>query len=122
MLTYTAWGRLLDTVPIYHHYNPNRSGWKKNIIQDKVTGAFYAVFESNGFSYLGLIDVTTGKILNKVKLAFKYVDKIRVNNNFVYYVYRPFESTQKKYLYKEQLPYYLSKSSVFQQPDDLKQD
>jgi len=122
LLTYTAWGRLLDTVPIYHHYNPNRSGWKKNIIQDKVTGAFYAVFESNGFSYLGLIDVTTGKILNKVKLAFKYVDKIRVNNNFVYYVYRPFESTQKKYLYKEQLPYYLSKSTVFQQPDDLKQD
>jgi hypothetical protein len=71
----------------------------------------------NGFSYLGLIDISTGKISNKVKLAFKYVDKIRVNNNFVYYVYRPYESTQKKYLYKEQLPYSISKSAVFQQPE-----
>ncbi|MCF8410811.1 MAG: hypothetical protein K9G31_05885, partial [Crocinitomicaceae bacterium] len=114
---YSSYGEALKTVPIYHHYNPNRSGWKKQIIQDKVTGALYAIFEMNGFSYLGLIDILTGKISNKVKLAFKYVDKIRVNNNFVYYVYRPYESTQKKYLYKEQLPYSISKSTVFQQPE-----
>jgi hypothetical protein len=114
---YSSYGEALKTVPIYHHYNPNRSGWKKQIIQDKVTGALYAIFEMNGFSYLGLIDISTGKISNKVKLAFKYVDKIRVNNNFVYYVYRPYESTQKKYLYKEQLPYSISKSAVFQQPE-----
>jgi hypothetical protein len=92
------------------------------MIQDKETGAFYGVFETNGYSYLGLIDVTSGKIINKVKLAFKYVDKIRVNNNFAYYVYRPFESTQKKYLYKEQLPYFLPNASVFQQPVSTKQD
>ncbi len=119
---FSSWGRALDTIPIYHHYNPAKTGWKKNIIQDKETGAFYGVFELNGFSYLGLIDVLSGKITNKVKLAFKYVDKIRVNNNFVYYVYRPFESTQKKYLYKEQLPYFLPNSSVFQQPTPEKQD
>ena len=119
---FSSWGRALDTIPIYYHYNPTKTGWKKNMIQDKETGAFYGVFETNGYSYLGLIDVTSGKITNKVKLAFKYVDKIRVNNNFVYYVYRPFESTQKKYLYKEQLPYFLPNASVFQQPVSTKQD
>jgi hypothetical protein len=119
---FSSWGRALDTIPIYYHYNPTKTGWKKNMIQDKETGAFYGVFETNGYSYLGLIDVTSGKIINKVKLAFKYVDKIRVNNNFVYYVYRPFESTQKKYLYKEQLPYFLPNGSVFQQPVSTKQD
>jgi hypothetical protein len=33
------------------------------------------------------------------------VEKIRVHNNKVFFVYRPFESTQKRFLYKEKLPY-----------------
>jgi hypothetical protein len=115
MLIFNVFGDVIDTVSIYHHYNPRKTGWKKNVIQDKVTGAIYAVFELNGFSYLGLIDGKTGKIDKKVKLAFKYVDKIRVNNNFVYYIYRPFESLQRKYLYREQLPYFIKPNQVFQQ-------
>jgi hypothetical protein len=114
-LIFNVFGDIIDTTAVFHHYNPRKSGWKKNVIQDKVTGAIYAVFESNGFSYLGLINVNTGKIDKKVKLAFKYVDKIRVNNNFVYYIYRPFESLQRKFLYREQLPYSIKENQVFQQ-------
>jgi hypothetical protein len=110
---FSVLGKIIDTVPIFHHYNPRKIGWKKNLIQDKVTGAIYALFELNGFSYLGLIDVKTGSIVNKVRLNFKYVDKIRVHNNFVYYIYRPFESLQKKYLYREQLPYKIPVNEVF---------
>ena len=115
LLIFSALGRILDTVNIYHHYNPRKSGWKKNLVQDKVTGAIYAIFEVNGFSYLGLINVRSGKIENRVKLTFKYVDKIRVNNNFAYYIYRPFESLQRKYLYREQLPYKFQENEVFNQ-------
>ena len=115
LLIFNVFGDIIDTTAVFHHYNPRKSGWKKNVIQDKVTGAIYAVFESNGFSYLGLINVNTGKIDKKVKLAFKYVDKIRVNNNFVYYIYRPFESLQRKFLYREQLPYSIKENQVFQQ-------
>jgi len=115
LLVFSVLGKIIDTVPVYHHYNPRKMGWKKNLIQDKVTGAIYALFELNGFSYLGLIDVKTGLIGDKVRLNFKYVDKIRINNNFVYYIYRPFESLQKKFLYREQLPYKIPENEVFQQ-------
>jgi hypothetical protein len=115
LLIFNFFGDVIDTIAVFHHYNPRKSGWKRNVIQDKVTGAIYAVFELNGFSYLGLINVNTGKIDKKVKLAFKYVDKIRVNNNFVYYIYRPFESLQRKFLYREQLPYSIKVNQVFQQ-------
>lgn len=115
LLIFNVFGDLVDTLAVYHHYNPRKSGWKKNVIQDKVTGAIYAVFELNGFSYLGLIDVNTGRIEKKVKLVYKYVDKIRVNNNFVYYIYRPFESLQRKFLYREQLPYFVKQNEVFEQ-------
>ena len=115
LLIFNVFGDIIDTVAVFHHYNPRKSGWKKNVIQDKVTGAIYALFELNGFSYLGLIDVNTGNIDKKVKLSFKYVDKIRVNNNFVYYIYRPFESLQRKFLYREQLPYTIKKNQVFNQ-------
>lgn len=115
LLIFNVFGDIINTVSIYHHYNPRKTGWKKNVIQDKVTGAIYAVFELNGFSYLGLIDVKTGEIDKKVKLSFKYVDKIRVNNNFVYYIYRPFESLQRKFLYREQLPYSIKQNHVFHQ-------
>jgi hypothetical protein len=115
LFIFNVFGDLVDTLAVYHHYNPRKSGWKKNVIQDKVTGAIYAVFELNGFFYLGLIDVNTGRIENKVKLAYKYVDKIRVNNNFVYYIYRPFESLQRKFLYREQLPYFVKSNQVFEQ-------
>jgi hypothetical protein len=115
IMIFSVLGNLIDTVPIYHHYNPRKIGWKKILIQDKVTGAIYALFELNGISYLGMIDVKTGNIGNKVRLNFKYVDKIRVHNNFVYYIYRPFESVQKKYLYREQLPYKIGANNVFQE-------
>lgn len=105
MFTYSSEGEPIDSVGVYHHYNPKSTGWKKQLIQDQVTGQIYAVFDRSGFSYIGLVDTQTGQISEQVKLEFRYVDKIAIHNNFVYYIYRPFESIQKKYLYKERLPY-----------------
>ena len=102
---YNKFGESMDSIAIYHHYNAKQTGWQSQLIQDKITGAVYAIYEKTGSTYLGLINLKTGNITEKVKLGFRYVDKIRVHNNVVYYVYRPFESTQKKFLYKENLPY-----------------
>jgi hypothetical protein len=109
---YSAVGDLIDSVPIYHHYNPKSTGWKNQMVQDRITGQIYAVFDKAGFSYLGNIDLNTGKINELVRLEFRYVDKIAVHNNTVYYVYRPFESVQKRFLYSESLPYKFKKSTV----------
>lgn len=105
LFTYDMEGNPIDSVEIYHHYKPRKSGWQKQLIQDNVTGEIYALFDRAGYSYLGRIDIKTGEVSEQVKLTNRYVGKIAIHNNFVYYVYRPFESVQKKYLYKERLPY-----------------
>jgi len=105
LLIYDIEGKRLDSIPIYHHYQAKETGWRRNVLQDRVTGSIYATYEKDGSCYLGLMNIKTGEISEKVKLTFRYVDKIRVHNNYVYYIYRPFESIQKKFLYKEKLPY-----------------
>lgn len=100
-MVYSIDGNLMDSIPLYHHYQAKETGWRRNVIQDRVTGSIYTTYEKDGYCYLGLVNVKTGEISEKVKLTFRYVDKIRVHNNYVYYVYRPFESIQKKFLYKE---------------------
>jgi hypothetical protein len=105
LLIYNIEGKRLDSIPIYHHYQAKETGWRRNVLQDRVTGSIYATYEKDGSCYLGLLNIKTGEITEKVKLTFRYVDKIRVHNNYVYYIYRPFESIQKKFLYKEKLPY-----------------
>lgn len=112
LFSFDQFGTALDTVSIYHHYQPKYTGWQKELVQDRGTGQVYAVFDKAGFTYLGLIDLKSGEITEKVKLEFRYIDKIAVQNNFVYYVYRPFESTQKKFLYKERLPYDFGQAKI----------
>lgn len=112
MYFFDAAGNKLDSVSIYHHYQPKTTGWDKQLIQDRFTGEIYALFDKAGYSYLGQIDLKTGEIKEKVRLEFRYIEKIAIQNNFVYYIYRPFESTQKKFLYKERLPYNYGKSNV----------
>lgn len=98
-------GEVLDSVPIYHHYNKRRTGWQANVIQDRVTGQVYGVFERAGYTYIGFIDTKTGEINEQIKLKNRYAHEIQINGNSVYYIYRPYESAQKKFLYKERLPY-----------------
>lgn len=102
---YDGSGDSLTSVSIYHHYDKRETGWKNEIIKDKETGEFYALFERHGYSYLSKINVSTGQLGNQIKLKYKYVENISILSNHAYYIYRPFESAQKKYLYKERLPY-----------------
>ena len=103
--TFDAVGNKIDSIPIYHHYDKRHTGWESNLIQDRVTGQVYAVFDRGGYMYLGWVDTKTGEINEQVELEYRYAHDIQVFNNHIYYIYRPFESPQKKYLYKERLPY-----------------
>ena len=109
---FDAEGEPIDSVSIYHHYQPKSTGWKKQLIQDPITGVIYAVFDKAGYTYIGKIDTKTGEIYEKVRMEFRYIDKISVHDNNVYYVYRPFESVQKRFLYRERLPYEFGQSKV----------
>jgi hypothetical protein len=112
LYTFDAKGNELDSVGIYHHYNPRSTGWQKQLVQDRETGQIYAVFDRAGYTYLGWVDTKTGEITEQVKLHYRYVDKVAVHGNFVYYIYREFESTDKKTLFRERLPYDFGKGTT----------
>ena len=103
--TFNAKGDKIDSISIYHHYDKKHTGWESNLIQDRSTGQIYAVYDRAGYSYLGLVDTETGEINEQIMLEYRYAQNIAIHNNFIFYIYRPFESSQKKFLYKERLPY-----------------
>lgn len=119
MFRYSKAGDLLDSLPIYYHLQPKQTGWKKQLIQDQTTGQIYLVFEKAGIVSLRRLDVASGKLEETIPLSFKYCDKILIRGNSVYYTYRPFESAQKKFLYRERLPIYYP-SVTTNQGDDLR--
>ena len=103
MTVYTPMGEVSRRTPLLFHYHKDKTGWKRVILKDESTQALYALFEKDGISMLGKIDLTTGQIHSKHRLYHKYVEKIRIHRGNVYYIYRPFESIQKRFLYKERL-------------------
>jgi hypothetical protein len=100
--------------PISYHTDKKKSGWRKSLIQDPVTQNIYIVYEQAGYGILKEFSTTTFSETGSYALHFRYAEKIRVFNGDVYYTYRPFESLQKKYLYKEPLNKMAGQPKVFQ--------
>jgi hypothetical protein len=98
---YDLLGNPLDSIPITHHLQPKKSGWKNKILQDQFTGELYGMYEKAGQTTLRRIDVSSGQTRERIVLRYKYIDKLMLRNNAAFYTYRPFESAQKKYLYQE---------------------
>jgi len=92
-----------DSVRIFYHKDAKKSGWEQPLIQDTENDIIYGIFERNGYTYLSKINLQTGLIEHNFKLNFKYVESIHVKDGYVYYIYRPYESIQKKYIYRERL-------------------
>lgn len=94
---------MMDSVSINYHKDSKKSGWEQPLIQDEKNGKVYAMFTRSGYTYLHEIDLVTGIILKSFKLYYKYVERIKIVNGQVFYIYRPFETVQKKYIYREKL-------------------
>lgn len=109
---YNEVGDLLDSVPIFYHLQEKENGWKKELQQDPLTGQVYSIYEKNGQYTLKRIDLKTGEAIESVPLHHKYPDKILVRGNVVYYTYRQFETAQKKYLWREKLPFRFPRTDV----------
>ncbi|HLP11497.1 MAG TPA: hypothetical protein VK177_06135 [Flavobacteriales bacterium] len=93
---------LLDSSAINYHLGKDGKNWKKQLMIDDVTRKIYSVFEKNGTFILAEIDAR-GRITRNTNLDYKYPEKIKVHNGYMYFNYRPFESQQNKYLYKQPL-------------------
>ncbi len=92
-----------DSIPISYHKERESRFWQEQIIFDPIQERCFAVYERLGNAYLKQINLETGALGEAIQLTYRYPERINVYNGEVYYLYRPFESPQKKFLYREVL-------------------
>lgn len=95
--------KIIDSVKISYHHPKNWREWKKQLYVDDYENKVYAFFSKNEHHYLKQIDFQTGKEIKTYKLKHPSAEKIKIRDGYVYYIYRPFESTQEKFLYRERI-------------------
>lgn len=100
---YSKQNVLIDSIRISYHHPKNWREWKKRLIVDETENKVYAFFSRNGRHYLKHISHQTGKELGTYKLKHHSAEKIKIKDGYVYYVYRPFASTQERFLYRERI-------------------
>lgn len=103
LFLYDRSGKQIHASKISYHHPANWKEWDRSIHQDEKTGELYARFEKGGFYQLKRIDIRTGQITGSFKITSQYVNHIHIKDGDVYYIFRPTESIQKKYLYKERI-------------------
>jgi hypothetical protein len=91
----------LDSIPISYHKDKDKKNWEQPILKDKDENKLYSLFLKHGYYFLKQINLNDGSTLVSFKLNYRYVENVKVENGYAYYIYRPYESSQKKYLYRE---------------------
>ena len=86
-----------------YHQAPKGEKWEQPIIKDKLEELIYAIYNGGGYTYVRQLKYRTGIIGKTTKLKFRFIENIKIENGYVYYIYRPFETSQKRFLYREKL-------------------
>jgi hypothetical protein len=100
---YNVQNKLIDSIKITYHHPKNWREWKKQLFVDEAENKVYAFFSKNGHHYLKQIHHQTGKEILTYKLQHHSAENIKIKEGYVYYVYRPFGSTQERFLYREKI-------------------
>lgn len=77
--------------------------WTGDILIDEQSGKIYTHFVSNGQYTLYRIDLNTGLLKKRLGLFHYYPEKIRVNNDFVYYLFDVSADPDNKMLFRQEL-------------------
>ena len=94
-------GRKIDSISISYNHPKNWKEWKNVMLKDDVENTIYAVYEKNGHKYIKQISLQNGKEQGRYTLQFHSADRLKIHDGYAYYIYRPFESTQEKFFYRE---------------------
>lgn len=100
---YDQSNRVVDSVEIEYHKSHGSMKWKKELVKDIGNDDIYAVFQKNGYYYLNYIDTKQGKLNGAFKMSDKYTEKMKIKDDYVYYVYDPQDRFQTPFLYREQI-------------------
>jgi len=75
----------IRSVNIDYHKNRN---WNEIIIIDQIENLAYTIMTENNFEVLYLINLLDGTISKKVRIPYIYPYKIKVNNGFLYVLFK----------------------------------
>ena len=76
------------------------SHWKEEIISDERCKKVYTLFVRDGISSLREINLENGKLMQTIKIPkFKFIEKIKINDNKLYFLYRKTASDELKAIY-----------------------
>jgi hypothetical protein len=103
LLRFDWTGQALDSISIDYHKIQRPDKWNEELFKDKRTNHIYTTSTRNGYTHIYRINTTTGKKQHLKQLTYRYCSNLRIHDGWVYYIYRPYEDIQKRYLYKEQL-------------------
>lgn len=74
--------------------------WEKVLLKDDLRNEAYTLFSKEGFYTISKISLKDGTLSGSWKIDQQYVKNIKVNDGTIYFIYRPFESSQTTHLYK----------------------
>lgn len=106
---YSKYGKLIDEKEILFHRKEKSiaiilktyemdPAFTRIILMDEGFGKFYALYINSGIHTLIEVNMDTGKLGKRIEIPeFAYIDRIRVHNNAVYFMYL-----------KKIAPYYMS--------------
>jgi hypothetical protein len=100
---YNLKGELMDSSSFSYHLKKHPIKWGKEIFLDKVENKIYTYQKHWGNIEIIRLNLQTAAEEGMMRLSFSFVEKIRVNDGWVYYTYRPFESSTYRYLYRQPL-------------------
>lgn len=103
LFRYDNENKIIDSIEIDYHLGKTGKEWETQLVKDYTNEMIYGVFQRAGKYFLKELNTQTGEITRVTGLQYKYPERIKVNNNYVYYIYRPFESSQTRFLYKEKI-------------------
>lgn len=95
--------KVVDSVGIAYHKLKGAMKWKKELVKDVANDEIYAVFQKNGYYYLSYIDTKQGTVESTFKMSDKYTEKMKIKDDYVYYVYDPQDKYQTPFLYRERI-------------------
>ncbi|MBN2174307.1 MAG: carboxypeptidase-like regulatory domain-containing protein [Bacteroidales bacterium] len=108
---------LVNEVPINYHTPKNlntlstlqnaffkSTKWEKMILFDEPGKKAFAVYQNiNGTKTLKEINLLTGETTIAMTVPFAHVQKMKVYNNYVYFIYKDWGETQKKKLFRQRV-------------------
>lgn len=99
---YTLDGHHLSRLQIPALNKPGEK-WTTEILFDELNHQAYTSFLNNGKMKIYRIDLVSGKLIYKFSTSHVFPEKLRINNNFLFYMYHMPGSGENKYLFRQQL-------------------